>query len=211
MMASNAEERCNLEFAIQHFEKILLERKVKDKSTESIADINAAFKIGITLRQECEDFSNYFPNINQRPSDSLLALQNLLITHLAIIKDEKEIISEFLSLLGIHSLQGLKSKEDIIDEIEMIIDDYEGNYGSLLSLLDDINETLEETKDEEDKVRLFNIHYIISQTIAKGNCPLTLDNLSKLADKYEKCLGKYQSEVEEFQEKVAKRTVKSSH
>ncbi|GEM_PF-4358963 len=207
MVKSDPLARGTLEYAIEIFETILLERKLAalQRTPESglRQQVEKACMAGIETRKKLDVFGA------KQCINFVFKLHEFKETILEAIKwigDEPIVVTEFVGRLDVIALRGLKSRSALIEKIESLTQNYVTKYKKLDEMYAAVNLIMFSVSDSSSDVsgivqlsmmpKLRRIQKKLELLIEKNVGSLTLDNLDLLNQQFEKNISLLQHELD---------------
>ncbi|VVC76337.1 hypothetical protein AQUSIP_16480 [Aquicella siphonis] len=190
MSSRRPDHRGSLDDAIQVFDDILLDRKIaaagKTCTFEHKQSIIKSHHAAVALRNRLDAFA-------AEPQESFVAsvgkLRQLFLEGLADLTDDKGIIEDALDCLDIDSLQGLDTREQIVQCINSMLDAYMEQFTIFAELYAQVKLLLGQQEDSHqpasstdvpvDRTELQYLHAKMERQLAKNSGSMTLDRLAE--------------------------------
>jgi len=195
-------ERCNLDFVIQQFEKILLQRKLETVADHKLhKNLEHGYYAGIKLRNTLNAFPLYdpenfvlcFPVLKEAFREALRGLA-----------DTPQVIIEFTEQTGLETLRGLGSSEQITDTINNLLTVYVRNQQKLLQMCDELKVLVKKLEKEygkriedgiQDGLALDRMHSKVSGFMSQACEEVNTDTICAINRKLEKHINKMETEI----------------
>ncbi|EKD72158.1 MAG: serine threonine protein kinase [uncultured bacterium] len=200
MTRSKQKNRCSLQSAIDVIDEIILERKLEFVLPNEQEKFKTASMQGKKLSMALNVFCRN--HVGHTTVESLNHLKQLLKEKLSEVKNEPNLIKEFIESSDINLFLGLDSAEKIIQKADDIIHEFTNVTTELKSLQNKINKinTKISSKDIEKQKLVHELSDAISFTFSKvSRYSLSFNNTVMLTRKIKKEIDKIQPKMKQLE------------
>lgn len=211
MAAANPKKRPSLKYVVAIFEQIQLERKQASLNDADKKSLEMAVRAGTHLRTNLNRLKESCPMMEGIKRAPFKSFENEFSRALNSFQDTPFFVSAFVGRAKIKLINEMKSKQEIANKIDQVLEQYSSNYIKLQALqikarnlLQELSSTSSPNKELMEK----RLNRIIRKIGLVMEYPLerslTIDNIALLGGKFEKYLLRFKPKVEEINTELSK-------